>query len=1322
MKKAVLKDVCMVTVLLMLTAFLTVTNIAQSEASPQPGSAGITRDIAAESVVLLENRDSKIDETRKTLPFVRDEEVSIFGIGQTETFLSGYGSGALVNAPYKQNYLNGMRDSPSIKVNEDVAKVYEAWNQVHPQPQGSWGQWPTNLEEMPITDRLIEIAKQTSRTALYVISRSAGEDRESSNSKGSFLLTDQERTILDQLTQNFDDVVVVLNTGNIIDMSWVASYGDKIGAILYAWQGGEEGGSALADVLDGNKSPSGKLPDTIATSIDDYPSTPNFGNATANNYQEDIYVGYRYFSTFARDKIVYPFGYGLSYTNFDIQTVDAQEHDNKIYLSVQVTNTGAVSGKEVVQVYYRPPQNGLSKANMNLVAFEKTNMLAPGKSETLQIEYSVDKMASFNDSPDDDRQDWVLEKGEYGVLLGNSLTDAMDRQAVFNYYQNTEQTTEQTYNALGLENGQTFNRFTNDNGTLSKDKEHIPATTVDLKARIEANRPQPIEPDSTAEGSVLQDVSSGKITLDQFIAALTPAQLSQLTAGSKIGMNDPNGFDGNTSIIGGVTDELRHLGIPAISTSDGPSGIRAHQEATLIPIATALAATFNPALVNEMYSNISAELNDDGSDALLAPAVNIHRNPLCGRNFEYFSEDPLLSGVMGAAAVAGIQKNGASATLKHFALNSQETGRNEEDSKASQRALREIYLKPFEIVVKSAHPRSVMSAYNKVNGTFAYYNYDLTNTILRKDWGFDGLVMTDWWIKPGKSPLFDGLHDNGWRVQAGSDVLMPGDMTDQDDPMSSFANGSLHLSELQVAAKNVLKFVLESKTYTEKYGLPAPTTNSDPSYSFKATKPERRQPRVDAIYVDGKPVTYLSPRTYQVVELGAWSGDVRPIVTATAQDYVHLDIKQAPSKEDAVALIRASTDEGDYIIYSVTLSSKDNSAYLESYNHDDLVTQVKIGDNSVDGFYGGKRHYVLNLTEDEYSEPLVAKTSKGISYMVSKGEDQPLALEQYDIFKNAGYDDEVRLVLNGENYRPDAYLGVIKLHAYSFDIATDYYFDIKDIAKVEHYDSDPSSSKVISLPEEKISDIKPVQDAFYASTNFETRELSDGSLAISKVKDKTYYVFNIYCDHGQDFWVTPEVSDAHSVNSVSQLQFEAYVQGSEVDYTKIDRYALDSNRANFSMRGGTGDEDLFKYLTPQNLHLDPGMNKVVFNVITGGFNLRSIKFIPRTGDHIDKPTVWRPEDFKLIADIFDLHDFSDSSRISFTDQLIDYYIRLALAFLLTAAVVSFGAWRVRVRKKPKDGTVSGVFVSFLALCRESISKRYQLDPRDKPKDDMGRQV
>ena len=704
--------------LAMLTATLGVPAVP-AKAELKAGLADVSREAAAEGIVMLKNENNVLPLGGGTSV----EKVSVFGRVQIDYFPCGYGSGGDVKVPYTVNLLEGLRDNPAIQVNEDLAAEYEKWCAENVPNAGGWGSWPLSHPEMPLDDETVADAAEYSDTAVVVIGRSSGEDRESRLEPGSWYLTDLEKDMIAKANDNFENVVVLLNVGTLIDMSWVNEY-DNLDSILYVWQGGMESGNAIADVLSGSVAPSGKLPQTIANTYEDYPSAANFGNTEYNNYAEDIYVGYRYFETFAQDSVMYPFGYGLGYTDFSIETNDVTESDGTISVDVTVTNTGdTYSGKEVVQVYYGAPQGELGKAAKSLAAYAKTNELAPGESQDITLNFKADQMASYDDAGKTGyKSAYVMEAGEYPIYVGNSVRDA-EQQAV--YTEPELRVTEQCTEASAVEQG--FDRMVNNNGEIGY--EPVPTATVNLHDRIESELPAAVGSD-VEETITLNDVYEGTYTLDQFVAQLSFDELEALTRGDYT-MGSALGAAGNAAVYGGVSESLREKGVVPVTTTDGPSGIRLTASASLVPIGTCLSSTWNDDLVEELYSLVGQEMILNGSDVILAPGMNIQRDPLCGRNFEYFSEDPLLTGRMGSSYVKGVQSQGVSACPKYFALNNQETNRNYNDSRCSERAQREIYLKAFEICVKEARPLNLMTSYNKVNGEWAYYNYEIMKTILR---------------------------------------------------------------------------------------------------------------------------------------------------------------------------------------------------------------------------------------------------------------------------------------------------------------------------------------------------------------------------------------------------------------------------------------------------------------------------------------------------------------------------------------------------------------------------------------------------------------
>ncbi len=761
-----------------------------------PGMPELLRSAAAQGAVLLENR---------VLPLPRGTKVSVFGRVQLDWFATGYGSGGDVNSPYVVNLLEGLRNCDALQVNEGLAEVYERWIVENPADHGIWGKWPRSHPEMPVTADLVRQAKRHSDQAVIVIGRSSGEDRESTLSPGSYCLTPTETEMLRQVTAAFPDAILLLNIGAVMDLSFLKEF--SFGAVMILWQGGMESGNAAADLLCGAATPSGRLTDTIALTYESHPSAPHFGKKDANEYFEDIYVGYRWFETFGKDKVLYPFGYGLSYTQF---SSCIQAEDPLIY-QVEVTNTGSFSGRDTQMLFVEKPCGVLGNPARELVAFGKTRLLTPGESQTLTLECSAYQISSYDDSGlTGHKSCYVIQPGSYRFYLGSNV-----REAELVGTLQVEELMVVTQLSEAAAPKKPFPILVNQEGIPSQ--RMASARTTDLKQRILQDLPE--EHFITGDrGLKLKDVKEGRVSLDDFVAQLSDEELEAISRGGYI-MNHPLGAKGNAGIFGGVTESLRKKGIPPVTTTDGPSGIRLYDACSLLPIGTALACTFDAGLVETLYGHIAREMAERGSDVLLAPGMNIHRNPLCGRNFEYFSEDPLVTGRIAAACVRGIQSAGAAACPKHFACNNQETNRNKTDSILSERALREIYLKGFEICVKEASPKTIMTSYNKINGVWGHYHYELVKTILREEWGFEGCVLTDWWMQYASSPEFPKLQGNAYRVRAQVDVLMPGSKSFLDPKRSPDGtllatykkDGGITLGEMQLVAKHVLRCVMALK-------------------------------------------------------------------------------------------------------------------------------------------------------------------------------------------------------------------------------------------------------------------------------------------------------------------------------------------------------------------------------------------------------------------------------------------------------------------------------------------------------------------------------
>lgn len=791
--------------------------------------AATARQAVAEGIVMLRNEG-------KALPLPAGSRVALFGRSQFCYYKSGTGSGGLVNTSYVTGIREALESDSRFALNEDLKKIYEEWLEGHPFDSGSgWAQEPWFQEEMPISGELAKRMRETSDTAIILIGRTAGEDKDNLAAEGSYLLTRTEEEMLEAVCGAFERTVVLLNTGNIIDMKWVEKYHPA--AVLYVWQGGQEGGNGVLDVLTGDVCPSGRLSDTIAYDIEDYPSTKYYGDTIRNFYAEDIYVGYRYFSTFAPEKVLYPFGFGLSYTEFALEaTVEgglrgaepetggrdiAGNTPEGIAVRIQVKNTGTCAGKEVVQVYCQAPQGALGKAVRALCGFAKTRELLPGECEELTVQVPAHYLASYDDTGVTGHKScYVLEAGDYIFHVGGNVRDAKPAGSV-----SCEEliVIERLEEALAPVTA--FECM-----TPGKEKEdgvfELSWRQASLRETDPMRRRQERLPEEYAytgdRGHRLSDVEAGTVSMGEFLAQLTDEELCCMTRGE--GMCSPKVTPGTAGAFGGLTEALQGYGIPAGCCADGPSGIRMDcgTIAFAMPNGTSQACTFNEALIGELYEWEGLELRKNQVDTLLGPGMNIHRNPLNGRNFEYFSEDPLLTGKMAAVQLRGMQKYDVTGTVKHFACNNQEHSRNFVEAVASERALREIYLKGFEIAVKEGEARSVMSTYGPVNGIWTAGSYDLLTTVLRGEWGYRGVVMTDWWAKINDEGEKATVQNTAAMVRGQNDLYMvTGDAlsnSNEDNSMEALREGTLTRGELQRSAANICRFLLASPAYLRKVG------------------------------------------------------------------------------------------------------------------------------------------------------------------------------------------------------------------------------------------------------------------------------------------------------------------------------------------------------------------------------------------------------------------------------------------------------------------------------------------------------------------------
>ncbi len=773
---------------------------------------GLSKQAALDGMVLLKNEG-------KILPLKSGQKAVLLGKGSFDYVKGGGGSGD-VYTKYVRSVYDGLSEC-GVELYAPVCDFYRDYVKA----RYNEGMAPGMMPEAEISETLLEEAAAYSDTAILCFSRFSGEGWDRSDveyeaepnpwgnevsmpktagrifPKGDFYLTETEEKLVETVCERFSKVIAVLNIGGVVDTKWIRD-NSAIGAALICWQGGMEGGTAAAAILTGRENPCGKLPDTFAGEIGDYPSTENFHESPHYvDYTEDIFVGYRYFETFesAKPKVVYPFGYGLSYTTFKKECVIAVEEEKGFRFGISVENTGNAAGKEVTAIYASAPQGSLGKPAKILVAFEKTPLLAPGESKTLELYVEKQMLASFDDLGKVADASFVLEAGTYRFFLGGDVENA--RELDFTYVLSETKVVEKlshqltpvslkkrlkadgTYEELPQGPEKDINECIFEKLTPGSEEAMVPAVRGRASYMLMHPYREGVKP--------LMEVHEGKMTVEEFLAQMTDEDLIELLGGQ------PNVGVSNTWGMGNEPE----YGVPNVTTADGPAGVRLNQDCgiftTAWPCATTLAATWNKELVYEVGRAGGEELKENNLQIWLTPAVNIHRSPLCGRNFEYYSEDPLLAGKMGAALVKGIQSLKVAACPKHFAANNKETNRKHSDSRVSERALREIYLKPFEIIVKEADPWIIMSAYNAINGQRASESRELLTGILREEWGYQGAVTSDWWNRA----------EHYKEILAGNDVKMA--MGYPERVKAAMEKGALTRDDLLSCARHVVEMILK---------------------------------------------------------------------------------------------------------------------------------------------------------------------------------------------------------------------------------------------------------------------------------------------------------------------------------------------------------------------------------------------------------------------------------------------------------------------------------------------------------------------------------
>ena len=759
----------------------------------------LSKEAATEGMVLLKNENN-------ALPLKKGEKIALFGKATIEYIKGGGGSGD-VNCPYIRNIADGFKskeaegkvsvymplvdfykeyvekESVNVLTQEQINARWDIVNNMEFCTERDDMTYDTfaamHVKEAEVPYSLIEDAGKNADTAIITLSRFSAEGVDRRPQGGDYYLSDLEKELIDNVTKNFNKVIIIINSGAQIDCEYFAE-NDKVQGILFGWQGGMEGGSAIADLLCGDVNPSGKLVDTIAKSYDCYPCKDDFWECFDHvDYSDDIFVGYRYFETIpgANENVRYPFGYGLSYTSFEISGKACCESDGKIIGIATVKNTGNVAGKEVVQLYYSAPQGKLGKPSKELAAFKKTKLLIPGEAETVVMSFDINDMASFDDLGKIQKSARVLEKGNYSFYIGTSVRD--NEKLDFEYTVNEDTVTEQLSD--WCKPFKLKKRLLADGSY-----EELPLGEEEYLYGI--NEPTNAK---APEKEVVFDKVGEEISLDEFVAQFTLEELMEFVGG-----HGPTGVC-NTGCFGG----LERLRVPAVPTADGPAGLRLDVETgiptTAWPCATLLACMWNPELAYEVGKGGGAEIRENNLGVWLSPALNIHRDPLCGRNFEYYSEDPLIAGKTASAVTRGVQSQKVAVSIKHFACNNKEANRFASDSRVSERALREIYLRGFEIAVKEADPWTVMSSYNLINGQHTSESYELLTGILRDEWGYKGMVVTDWGVK----------NDPVKEVKAGNDMKMHCGYPE--DLKKGYDNGDITRADLELCVKRILEMFMK---------------------------------------------------------------------------------------------------------------------------------------------------------------------------------------------------------------------------------------------------------------------------------------------------------------------------------------------------------------------------------------------------------------------------------------------------------------------------------------------------------------------------------
>ena len=795
---------------------------------------------ACEGIVLLQNDGA--------LP-LKSKKIALFGSGAAMTVKGGSGSGE-VNERHSVSILEGMEEL-GFEITtkcwlEDFQEEYRAARELYRKNRLK----ALNPLKLSISDLLFDsfqapcgrtitqkdVDESRTNTCVYVVSRRTGEGGDHRAEKGDLFLTDEEEAAIRFCAEKYENFVLVINSGAALDMGFVENI-PGINALVYLCLLGQEGGRAFASVASGKVSPSGKLVDTWAKRYSDLPFSDEFsylnGNLENEFYKEGIYVGYRFFDSFGVEP-AYPFGFGLSYTDFQLKCtgISIAEDGRHVTVQASVTNTGtAFSGKEVVQLYASAPNGALDKEYQTLAAFAKTNVLAPGDTQIVALTFDFGRLASYRETDGC----YVLEAGQYILRLGNSSRSTavagvldLDREVVVSRHTNIcplQLPLEELHAAhhnFGIlpENLPRLSIRADAFQTVSYSYGTLPVCPDDPRVKKAMRRLSDADMVEIVVGAGFQGGNNrfqlpgsvGNTTSKFWDRGLANVALCDGPAGLRIQRRSTAGRNG----------KIKPVDLPFSMMEDLPDAVKKHmvgdpdresvlyQYTTAFPVAAALAQSWNLDLMEQVGKAVYREMKEYGCTYWLAPGMNIHRNPLCGRNFEYYSEDPCLSGQMAAAVTRGVQQEkGFYVTVKHFACNNQEDNRQAVSAVVGERALREIYLRGFEMAVRDGGAKSVMTSYNRINGVYAPNSHDLCTKVLRCEWGFDGVVMTDW------SSTGKGRGSSAAALRAGNDLIMPGGKSNKKAILRALRENLLDVSDLRRCCGNVILSILNSATQRE---------------------------------------------------------------------------------------------------------------------------------------------------------------------------------------------------------------------------------------------------------------------------------------------------------------------------------------------------------------------------------------------------------------------------------------------------------------------------------------------------------------------------